>query len=226
MARILSVEDDGEFQQVLGFFLRREGYDVHYAFTGQEGYEKALSLRPDLILLDMMLPVMNGPEIIRRLKAQPETRDIPIIVMTAYYKNIEFLEKKVKPMGVLEYLRKPVEMKELRSLVRKALASRPHTPPAPEAEPLRRGDIRLEPATRTVWIEDKLVATLPPKRFAVLAELARQDGPVGREHLLTRVWKDDGNENTLEKTIERLRRDLGPEGARRIRTTEDGYELA
>lgn len=224
MARILSIEDDGEFQQLLGLVLGREGYEVHYAFSGQEGYEKALSLSPDLILLDMKLPMLSGPEVIERLKAQPETRETPIVVMTAHYKSIEFLEKKIKPMGIVEYLRKPIQMDELRSLVRRVLAAKPPAS-APRTDAVRRGDLRLEPDTRTVWIEDKLAVILAPKRFAVLAELMRTGGPVSRETLLTKIWKGGGSVNTLEKTVERLRKDLGPEGPRRILTTEEGYEL-
>jgi DNA-binding response OmpR family regulator len=224
MARILSVEDDGEFQQLMGLFLRRAGYDVHYAFSGQEGYEKALTLRPDLILLDMMLPVLTGPEVIKRLKERPETRDIPIIVMTAYHKNAEFLEKAIKPMGVLEYLRKPVDFDELRSLLCRVLASGPAAP-QPQADTIRSGAVRLEPATRSVWVDDVLVASLSAKPFDLLSELARAGRPVSRKQLLARVWEGGGSESSLEKTIERLRRALGPEGAR-IRTTQDGYELA
>jgi len=225
MARILSVEDDGEFQQLLGLFLRREGFDPHYAFSGLEGYEKALALKPDVILLDMMLPGINGPEVIARLKAHPETRDIPIIVMTAYYKNIDFIEKRIKPLGVVEYLKKPVRLAELRALIKKTLSARKPAADTPAPATIRRGDLRLEPLTRTVWLGDQLTATLAPKRFAVLAELAKAEGPVTRKHLLKAVWGGEGSENTLEKTVERLRKDLGNEGQRRIRTDQDGYEL-
>jgi len=225
MARILSVEDDGEFQQLLGLFLRREGYDSHYAFSGLEGYEKALALRPDLILLDMMLPVINGPEVIVRLKAHPETKDIPIIVMTAYYKNIDFIEKKVKPLGVVEYLKKPVRLEELRQLLKRVLASHPPAAEKPVERTLRRGDMRLESSTRTVWVAEKLQATLAPKRFAVLAELAGSSGPVSREKLLKKIWQGEGSINTLEKTVERLRKDLGADAGNRIKTHEDSYEL-
>src|SRR4051812_1239611 len=107
MPRILSVEDDPDFQYLISRALRNQGYEVHYAFTGKEGCEKALSLNPDLVLLDMLLPVMNGVEVIKELKKSKASRDIPLIIMTAYPADANFFESDVKGLGKgdIEYLR-------------------------------------------------------------------------------------------------------------------------
>ena len=102
MPRILSGEDDPDFQHLISIALRNQGFEVHYAFTGKEGCEKTLSLNPDLVLLDMMLPVMNGVEVIKELKKHKATRDIPFIIMTAYPAEAHFFESEVKSLGSVE----------------------------------------------------------------------------------------------------------------------------
>lgn len=224
MPRILSVEDDPDLQHLLSLALQGQGYEIHYAFTGKEGYEKVLSLNPDLLITDMMLPMLNGVELIKLIKAHKTARDIPIIVMTSYSDHASFVESAIKPLGIVEYLRKPVQIDELIRLIRRVLRGRmARTMPALR---LSKGAVRLDPKFRTVWIDDKLIATLPPKRFEVMLALVESRGEVPVDDLLGRVWQDsDESKNTLEKTIQRLREDLGPEQAPRIRTTADGYEL-
>lgn len=223
MARILSIEDDPDLQHLLGLSLQGEGYEVHYAFTGKEGYEKVLSLNPDLVILDMMLPVMNGTELIAKIKEHKTARDIPIIVTTAYQDDVNFLESKIRALGVLEYLRKPVRLEEVKRLIRTILAGVEER--APLALDIRKGAVRIDPKYRTVWVKDRLVATLPPKRFELLRALLQSVGSVTRKELLRRVWGNGGSDdNVLEKTIQRVREDLGDEG-QRVQTTLDGYEL-
>jgi DNA-binding response OmpR family regulator len=224
MARILSVEDDPEVQHLLSIALQGQGYELHYAFGGREGYEKALALNPDLILADMKLPVLNGVEMIMLLKTHPQARDIPIVVMTSFSKDANFVESRIKPLGVVEYLRKPIDIEELVHVIKRLLSAR--APREQESQGPRKGVVRVDPRFRTVWINDRLVATLPPKRFGVLLALVEKRGSVTREALIASAWPDgDGSKNVLEKTIQRLREDLGPLEAPRIRTTADGYEL-
>ncbi len=113
MARILSVEDDVDLQQLYAYALKKQGWETVYAYDGKDGLEKAIALKPDLILLDMMLPGLNGVEVIERLKQREDTRTIPIIVMTAYPSDAQFLEDAVKALGAVEYLAKPVHIDEL-----------------------------------------------------------------------------------------------------------------
>ncbi len=222
MARILSVEDDPDLQHLVSYALRNQGFEVHYAFTGPEGIEKTLQLNPDLILLDMMLPGLNGTEVVRRLKEQKATRDIPIVVLTSYPDDADFLESAVRALGAVEYLRKPVRLEELVGHVRRLLDGRGGKAPFCVRE---RGEIRAILETRTVVIGAKTLVGLPAKRFEVLCVLLRTDEEVPWEDLVREVWGADGTKNDLEKTVSRLRQDLGPD-AHRLSTTRRGYRLA
>jgi DNA-binding response OmpR family regulator len=221
MSAILSVEDDPEFQQLVSRILRNQGYEVSYAFTGPEGHEKALMLRPDLILLDMMLPGLNGVEVVKLLKSHKETRAIPIIVLTAYPFDATFFESEVKALGPIEYLRKPVRTEELVARVKFLTGGRA---PAASAAVWERGAFRLFPESKTVRIGARVAANLGPKRFEVLFHLLQSGGEVPWTELVRKVWGRDGTKNDLEKTVSRLRDDLGPE-AYRLSTTRRGYRL-
>ncbi|MCM2304941.1 MAG: response regulator transcription factor [Elusimicrobia bacterium] len=221
MPRILSVEDDPDFQHLIACALRNQGFEVHYAFTGPEGHEKALTLNPDLILLDMMLPGLNGAEVVKLLMKNPATRDIPIIVLTAYPAAAGFFEAEIKALGAVEYLRKPVRFEELLGAIRRVLAGRKSKPPFVVT---KRGVFRIIPEAKSVWIGGTLISNLAPKRFAVLFHLLQSEGEVPWEDLLLKVWGRDGAKNDLEKTIQRLREDLGAE-AYRLTTTRGGYQL-
>jgi DNA-binding response OmpR family regulator len=222
MARILSVEDDPEFQQLVSIVLRNQGFEVHYAFTGPEGHEKALSLNPDLILLDMMLPGLNGPEVIKLLKKNPATKDIPIIILTAFSAGANVFESDMMSLGVIEYLRKPVQLEELVKAIRRLLSARKDAPPFAV---WKRGVIRIVSETKTVWIDGTMVANLSPKRFEVLYQLLQREGEILWEELVFKIWGRDGTKNDLEKTVQRLREDLGRDGYR-LSTTRGGYQLA
>jgi CheY-like chemotaxis protein len=119
--RILSIEDDVDLQQVFAYVLTKNGWDVTYAYDGKDGLEKAAELKPDLILLDMMLPGLNGIEVIKALKAAEATRPIPVVVMTAYPGDEQFLKASVIAMGAVEYLAKPVRIDTLVNMVSRLL---------------------------------------------------------------------------------------------------------
>lgn len=121
VARILSIEDDVDLQQVITYALAKKGWDVVYAYDGKDGLDQARKFIPDLILLDMMLPGLNGIEVIKGLKADEQTRDIPVVVMTAYPSDAQFLKSAVLAMGAVEYLAKPVHIDELISTIERLL---------------------------------------------------------------------------------------------------------
>lgn len=223
MARLLCIEDDPDLQHLLGVALHAEGFEMHYAFTGVEGYEKVMGLNPDLVILDLMLPGMNGVEILQRMHSHQATRSIPVIVTTAYSGEAAFVERNIRSLGALEYMRKPVGISDLLRSIRRLLDGR--TPrEAPEEGPSR-GVLRLEPRARTVWISDKLAATLPPKRFELMRLLVLGEGELTRAHLIEKLWGKAGSESALEKTVQRLREDLGEDHASRVQTTAKGYRL-
>lgn len=224
MARILSIEDDASIQQVISVALNLEGHEVHYAFSGDEGYQKVFSVRPDLVMLDMMLPGMSGAEVLKALHSHPDLKGIPVLVMTAFGDNKRggVLEQTVRALGAVEFLQKPFRVNELTRRVKACLALRPAAP-APGRE-LRKGDVRMDSRLKTVMVHDRLVATLPHNRFELLAALVSADGPVSREELLERFWESKEGRSALEKAVSRLRSDLGAQ-AFRLKTTPGGYEF-
>ncbi|MBI3298888.1 MAG: response regulator transcription factor [Elusimicrobia bacterium] len=224
MARILSIEDDPSIQQVLSVALNLEGHEVHYAFSGDEGFKKIFTSRPDMVILDLMLPGMSGAEVLKALHGHPELKGTPVLVMTAFGggQRGSVLEQTVKALGAVEYLEKPFRIPELLRRVKACLAARPKES-APGRE-IRSGEMRLDTRLRTVLVNDRLVATLPPSRFELLAALASADGPLAKEELLTRVWRGRAGPAALEKAISRLREDLGDQ-AFRLKTTPGGYEF-
>jgi DNA-binding response OmpR family regulator len=175
MARILIIEDDGDLQQILSLSLNQAGYEVHYAFTGKEGYDRILAVQPDLVLLDLMLPIMNGAEIVDLVRKNAAVRDVPIVIMTAHGDRHELLERLIKTDGVRGYLRKPFELAEIRSLVKRILAE--HKREAPDGTQLVKGELRLDVKLRTVWISDRLVSTLSPTLADVMRVLMEAQGP-------------------------------------------------
>ncbi|MDE2490568.1 MAG: response regulator transcription factor [Elusimicrobia bacterium] len=223
MARLLIIEDSGDLQQLLSLAFHREGYEVYYAFNGKEGHDKILAVQPDVILLDLMLPIMNGVEIIKLVTANAAIRDIPIVVMTAHGDKADMLESSVRAQGVREYVRKPFELAQIKSIVRRLLAQYPRRA-APAAQ-VAKGKVRLDVKLRALWIDDRSAGTLSPTPAEVLRVLLAASGPVGREKLLREVWGAEGSVAALEKTIQRLREALGPEESKRLQTTAEGYEL-
>jgi DNA-binding response OmpR family regulator len=147
---------------------------------------------------------------------------VPVIVVTGYNDPERLLSKSVKALGAVAFVQKPIDTEELSALIDVAMQTHPKRKPTP-AE-IRKGAMRADTRFRTVWIDDKLRATLPPKRFALLQMLMEAEGPVRRELLLRGVWGEDAAEHVLVKAVQRLREDLGAE-ARRLQTTESGYEL-
>ena len=122
MTRILSVEDDVDLQRLLALALTDADFELHYAFTGPEGYAKAVSLRPDVILCDLMLPGYDGRELIAKLKADRATCGVPIVVITAHYDSATLVETEIRKLGIIEYLRKPVRHEDLVRLIRTIVA--------------------------------------------------------------------------------------------------------
>ena len=133
------------------------------------------SLNPDVVLLDMMLPMMNGVEVIKELKKSKATRDIPIIVMTAYPAEANFFESEIKTFGSIEYLRKPVQMEELVKSIKRILRNRDGSPPFAI---WKRGTMRIIPDSKSIWIGERMIANLAPKRFEVLFHLMQSHGEV------------------------------------------------
>jgi DNA-binding response OmpR family regulator len=120
MKKILFIEDERALQQTFQDFLKKEGYEVFSAFGGQEGLETAFSKKPDLILLDLILPQKNGFEVLEELKKKEETKDIPVIILT-HLEEMQDVQKAIE-LGAKSYLVKAnYSLKEVAEKIKKAL---------------------------------------------------------------------------------------------------------
>jgi two-component system phosphate regulon response regulator PhoB len=228
MARILSVEDDEHIQHLLGRALFQNGYEMHYAWNGQEGWEKVLAVDPDLVLLDLMLPVVTGVEMLQRIRAHRVAKDLPVIVVTAYGDEADILKHALQALGAAAFIRKPIDLQELTRCVRSVLAAHPRgaaRAAPPSARVLRKGAVAGDPAMGTVWVDDKPVGTLHNKEFAVLRLLLESPGAVTREQLMKGLGYRPAQDAALKQVVHRLRVSLGEAHKGRVRTTPDGYEL-
>jgi DNA-binding response OmpR family regulator len=210
------VEDDVEMTRVLERGLRREGYEVEVAHTGDEGLAQASAVEYDAVLLDVRLPGMDGFAVCETLRRRE--RWMPVLMLTAR----SDVSDRIRGLdaGADDYLTKPFDFGELlarlRALFRRGRPERPLSPTA-----LQIGDLRIDPATRVVTRAGREV-TLTAREFEVLEYLARHEGEVvSRAQLLEHVWAGDfdGSPNIVDVYIGYLRKKLErPSGRRLIRT--------
>jgi CheY-like chemotaxis protein len=123
-SKILIVEDNEDWRMLLGVFIQRLGYEVFEATTGLEAIDRAITVHPDLILMDLSLPEMSGQEATAYLKAQASTRDIPVVVQTAH----TTIDDQVLESGATEILHKPIDFKTLQNVLRKYLSTEKKPP--------------------------------------------------------------------------------------------------
>ena len=213
--RVLVVEDDAAIADVLRRTLRQEGHEVRSAEDGVEALELAESFVPDLVILDLGLPKLDGVEVCRRLRAES---DAPILILTARTDTDDRVEG--LDSGADDYLVKPFERKELLARMRALLRRRPPRGTASLAV----GDLRLNPDTREVYRGDRPVE-LTNREFELLEYLMRNERlVVSRERLLEEVWGYDpmAMTNTIDVFISNLRRKLEAGGEPRVLHTKRG----
>jgi DNA-binding response OmpR family regulator len=202
-ARILLVDDEQSVQTLLTYPLRRDGYDVVAAHDGQEALRRFTEQRFDLVVLDLMLPKLDGIEVCRRMRSRSQ---VPIIMLTA--KGDEIDKVVGLEMGADDYITKPFSMREFRSRVKAALR-RSRMPGARQAvtEPIESGDLQIDFERRAVSVREEPVQ-LTYVEFEILAALARAPGRVqSRETLLEHVWGDSEyrDPRTVDVHIRHLR---------------------
>jgi DNA-binding response OmpR family regulator len=202
-ARILLVDDEQAVQTLLTYPLRRDGYEVIAAGDGHEALRRFAEQRFDLVVLDLMLPKLDGIEVCRRMRSRSQ---VPIIMLTA--KGDEIDKVVGLEMGADDYITKPFSMREFRSRVKAALR-RSRMPGAGQAvaEPIRIGDLHIDFERRAVTVRDEPVQ-LTFVEFEILGALARAPGRVmSRETLLQHVWGDSDyrDPRTVDVHIRHLR---------------------
>jgi DNA-binding response OmpR family regulator len=204
--RILLVDDEQSVQKLLGWPLRKEGYDVVEAYDGRQALERLRDGAFDLVVLDVMLPKVDGFDVCRQIRAQST---VPIIMLTA---KAEEIDKVLGlELGADDYITKPFSVREFRSRVkavlrRAALAQ----PDEPLEEPIQRGELLIDFERRNVDIRG-LPIRLTYVEFEILAVLARSPGRVfSRSQLLERVWGDSAyrDPRTVDVHIRHLREKL------------------
>lgn len=208
LPRILVVEDEPALLEILTWNLRHEGYEVITASDGQHGLMKARTSLPDLIVLDLMLPLVDGLTICRQLRSEPRTRDVRILMLTA--KTGEVDEVVGFHMGADDYVTKPFRVKPLMSRIKSLLERRR---PGDEAtrDTVAVHGIEIDASQHTVRIDGRLV-DLTPTEFKLLHAMARQPGRAfSRLDLLDLCRGEDANalERTIDVHIRALRVKLG-----------------
>lgn len=217
---IIIIEDDESIREMLGYYFRSVGYEVGAFPSGEDYFEGADQHAPTLFILDIMLPGMDGLEILRRLRADPDRRDVPVIMLTARTSEMD----KVKGLesGADDYMVKPFGIMELQARV-KALLRR--TGREKSAGVLICGDLEIDAAAREVRKGGERVE-LTYKEFELLRLLASRRGMVlTRDDILQTVWDYDfaGETRTVDMHVKTLRQKLGEGYIQTVRGV--GYKM-
>jgi len=207
--RVLIVEDDASIRETLAFNLTKEGYEVTVARDGAEALRRVRDRRPDLVLLDLMLPELSGLEVCRILRKEAE---VPIIMLTA--KESEVDKVVGLQLGADDYITKPFSLRELLARITAVLRRSELREVRPETDEDRVGRLRIDRAGRRAFV-DAAELRLSPKEWELLGFLARRPGRVfTREILLEQVWGYSyaGDRKTVDVHIRWLREKLAPFG--------------
>ena len=204
--RVLIIEDDDNLQEALRYRLEQDGYVVHSAMDGEEGLNLAREVEPDLIILDIMLPVLDGLEVCRIMRQETTA---PIIILTAKGEEVDRVVG--LELGADDYVVKPFSTRELlariRAVRRRTRSTGDGLPAADPATVLNAGDLQLNLSSHSASLGEKTLA-LKPKEFSLLALLMSSHNRVfTRDQILERIWGFDwvGDNRTVDVHVRRLR---------------------
>lgn len=204
---VLVIDDEKDIRELLQYNLSKEGYEVLTAKTGEEGFETARSKKPDLIVLDLMLPGVDGLEICRMLRANASTKHLPILMLTA--KGTETDQVVGLELGADEYIVKPFSVKVLLARVKNLFRAREKRDGG--AAVLKSGPLSIDRERHTVTLQGKEIA-FTHLEFRILAFLVDNRGRVfSRDQLLSGVWKGEGFvvDRTVDVHMRSIRQKLG-----------------
>ncbi|MGH7276924.1 MAG: response regulator [Candidatus Rokuibacteriota bacterium] len=221
---ILVVEDEPDIRNLVVLHLEREGFRCRTAANGADALREARRAVPALVVLDLMLPGIDGLEVCRRLRADERTASVPIIMLTAKADEVDRVVG--LELGADDYVGKPFSPKELVARVRAVLR---RARPAEGGRVLSAGPLTLDPPRHVVTLHGRPL-TLTPKEFDLLQALLESAGRVlSREHLLNRVWgyarADEIESRTVDVHVRRLRAKLGDAGSRITTVKSVGYRF-
>jgi two-component system, OmpR family, alkaline phosphatase synthesis response regulator PhoP len=220
---VLVIDDERDLLELVRYNLEKEHIDVIAADDGESGLEIGLKHKPDLVLLDLMMPGMNGMEVCRRLRADGRTARVPIIMLTAKAAETEKIVG--LEMGADDYITKPFSVRELLARVR-AVLRRTSGAAAQAADVIRRGKLVIDIGTHEVTFgEERIILTAT--EFRILQYFASHPGRVcSRDDILDAMGKEVATfDRTVDVHVTALRKKLGAEGARHIETVRGfGYK--
>jgi phosphate regulon transcriptional regulator PhoB len=206
---VLLVEDEQDVAELIRYNLTKEGYDVVLTTNGNEVLRLTREHRPDVLLLDIMIPQLNGWEVCRRLKKDPELTQIPVIMISG---RVDEGDKILGfEVGADDYVTKPFSPRELIARIRAVLRRGPPSDETDTTAILRVGDLEIDRDRFEVRMKGCPVV-LTPKEFELLATLVRSPGRVfGRQQLLDLIWGRDGfvEARTVDVHVARLRAKFG-----------------
>lgn len=221
---ILVIEDEKNILELLKFNLEKEGFRIHTASKGDTGLDLARKLKPNLVILDLMLPEIDGLEICKVIKKNEATAHIPIIMLTAKAQETDKIVG--LELGADDYMTKPFSPRELVARV-KAILRRTHE--KPKSDILRAGNIEIDNGKHLVALKGKTVE-LTSKEYDLLKTMIEADGRVlSRESLLDRVWGYDKSlhieTRTVDMHIRQLRKKLKSEAQKIVTVKNVGYRF-
>lgn len=219
-AKILLVDDEQDILDFLGYNLRKQGYDVFTAANGKDAIESAKQHLPHLVIIDVMMPEMDGIETCRELRSIPELKHMAIAFLTA--RNEDYSQIAGFDVGADDYITKPIKPLVLASRI-KALLRR--FGPSDQVEKTEVGGLIID-EDRFLVIKNGVEISLPKKEFKLLALMAAKPGKVfSRDSILQQVWGDEVivGDRTIDVHVRKLREKLGDEYIRTIKGV--GYKF-
>lgn len=223
--RILVVEDERDIAALVAYHLTRDGYSVRTAVSGTEALDALHAERPDLVVLDLMLPGLSGYEILAEIRREPHLADLPVVLLTARREEADRIRG--LELGADDYMTKPFSPQELALRVKAVLRRARAAPVSASGRLLRGGPVAIDPSAMTVEVDGQPVDLTPTEYRLLVALLERKGRVLSRRQLLEVAWDIHVRieTRTVDMHIQRLRSKLGEAGDRIETVRGFGYRF-